>query len=77
MGGNIVQQNLYSRLSAQMMHFSLLGFMFTVNFVLVENATFIALETQTLLQELFLFLTPPINKYASFFVLFSFFSLSS
>lgn len=70
MGSNILQQNLYSRLSVQMIHFSLLGFMFIVNFVPVENATFIALETQTLLQELFLFLTPPINKYASFLFFF-------
>lgn len=72
MGGNILQHNLYSRLSAQMIHFSLLGFMFPVNFVQVENATFIALETQTLLQALFLFLTPPINKYVSSFYFFLF-----
>lgn len=58
MGGNILQQKLYSRLSAQMMHFSLLDFMFPVNFVQVESATFIALEIQTLSQRLFLFLTP-------------------
>lgn len=70
MGDHILQQNLHSRLSAQMIHFSLLGFMFPVNFVQVENATFTALEIQTLLQGLFLFLTPPINKYVSFFFFF-------
>lgn len=70
MGGNILQQKLYSRLSAQIIHFSLLDFMPPVNFVQVESATFTALETQTLLRRLFLFLTPPINKCVAFFSFF-------
>lgn len=77
MGGNILQQNLYSRLSAQMKRFSLLDFMFPVNFVQVESATFIALETQSWLHRLFLFLTPPINKYVSFFFFSPYSSASS
>lgn len=57
-----------------MIHFSLLDFMFPVNFMQVESATPTALEAQALLWRLFLFLTPPINKCVSFLLFFFLFS---
>lgn len=69
MGSNTLQQNLYRGLFSRNNTFLLVGFYVPVNFVQMESATFIALETQMLLQRLFLFLTPPISKYVSFFFL--------
>lgn len=67
MGGYTLQQNLYSRLSKNDV-FLLFLFYVSSKFCGFENANFIALATQTLLQGLFLFLIPPINTYLSFFI---------